>query len=75
MDNSRRFVYFYLNRNETEKIRQVVLAHIQYWKVANLQGYMGAPFADRSGGLISFVAASGRCKTCRIVEAQQPLGF
>ena len=62
MDTSRnnihRFLYFYFNRNEPEKIRQVVPAHVQYWKAANLHGYMGGPFADRTGGLISFVASS-----------------
>ena len=55
-NNIKRFVYFYFNRDEPEKIRQAVSAHIQYWKRANLKGYMGGPFADRTGGLISFVA-------------------
>jgi uncharacterized protein YciI len=31
---------------------------MEYWKTANIQGYMGGPFADRTGGLISFVASS-----------------
>ena len=53
-----RFVYFYFNRNEPERIRQVVPAHVAYWKSAGLAGYMGGPFADRSGGLISFSAGS-----------------
>ncbi len=57
-NNDRRFVYFYFNRTEPEKIRQAVPAHVQYWKTANLQGYMGGPFADRTGGLISFVASN-----------------
>lgn len=57
-NNTHRFLYFYFNRNEPEKIRQVVPAHVQYWKSANLNGYMGGPFADRTGGLISFVASS-----------------
>jgi uncharacterized protein YciI len=57
-NSTKRFVYFYLNRNESEKIRQVVPAHVQYWKTANLKGYMGGPFGDRTGGLISFVASS-----------------
>ena len=57
-NNNRRFVYFYFNRNAPEKIRQVVPAHIKYWKTANIQGYMGGPFADRTGGLISFVASN-----------------
>ena len=56
--SERRFLYFYFNRNEPDKIRQVVPAHVQYWKNANLQGYTGGPFADRTGGLIIFVAAS-----------------
>lgn len=66
-DNDRRFLYFYFNRNEPEKIRQVVPAHVQYWKSANLKGYMGGPFADRTGGLISFVASS-------LQEAEQIIG-
>jgi uncharacterized protein YciI len=55
-NNERRFVYFYFNRNEPKKVRQVVSAHIQYWNMANVKGYMGGPFGDRTGGLISFVA-------------------
>ena len=56
--NDRRFLYFYFNRNEPEKIRQVVPAHVQYWKQAKLDEYVGGPFTDRTGGLISFVASS-----------------
>jgi uncharacterized protein YciI len=51
------FVYLYFNRNEPEKIRWVVPAHVEYWKRANLKAYKGGPFADRTGGLISFVAS------------------
>ena len=62
MDNiknkDRRFLYFYFNRDEPERIGQIVPAHIQYWKAANLQGYMGGPFSDRTGGLISFLVSS-----------------
>lgn len=57
-NNEKRFVYFYFNRNEPEKIRQVVPAHVQYWKTANLKEYTGGPFGDHTGGLISFVAPS-----------------
>ena len=56
--NNRRFIYFYFNRNEPEKIREVVPAHVQYWKTADLKSYSGGPFADHSGGLISFAAQS-----------------
>lgn len=65
---ARRFVYFYLNRNEPEKIRQVVPSHVQYWKTANLQGYMGGPFGDRTGGLISFVASNLEEATAIILQ-------
>ena len=56
--NKRRFIYFYFNRNEPEKIREVVPAHVQYWKTAGLKSYSGGPFADHSGGLISFAASN-----------------
>lgn len=55
--NERRFLYFYFNRNKPEKVRQAVPTHVQYWKTANLRGYMGGPFADRTGGLIYFDAS------------------
>jgi len=67
-NNDRRFIYFYFNRNEPEKIRQMVPAHVQYWKMANLKGYMGGPFADRTGGLISFVASSLEEATAIILQ-------
>ena len=57
-NNDKSFIYFYFNRNEPEKIRQVVPAHVQYWKTANLKEYRGGPFRDRTGGLISFAAPS-----------------
>jgi len=57
-NNQKRFVYFYLNRNEPEKIQQVVPGHVEYWKTSNLEGYLGGPFSDRTGGLISFAASS-----------------
>jgi uncharacterized protein YciI len=56
--NDKRFVYLYFNRNEPEKIGRVVPAHVQYWKSANLIAYQGGPFADRTGGLITFMAPS-----------------
>jgi len=51
-----------------KKIRQMVPAHVQYWKMANLKGYMGGPFADRTGGLISFVASSLEEATAIILQ-------
>ena len=31
---------------------------MQYWKTAGLKEYLGSPFGDWAGGLISFGAAS-----------------
>jgi hypothetical protein len=45
-------------KNTPDRIRGIVPAHIAYWKNSNLQNYIGGPFADRSGGLISFEAPS-----------------
>ncbi len=54
----KRFAYFYFMKPEPDKIRQFVPAHIQYWKKCRLEGYLGGPFADRSGGLITFEATN-----------------
>jgi uncharacterized protein len=67
-NNHRRFLYFYFNRNQPEKIRKVVPAHVQYWQSKNPEGYMGGPFADRAGGLISFVASSMEEATALILQ-------
>jgi uncharacterized protein YciI len=52
----KRFVYFYFNTQDPHKVRQVVPAHVQYWKSAKLSGYSGGPFSDRTGGMISFLS-------------------
>jgi len=55
---AKQFAYFYLMRQEPDKIQSVVPLHVVYWKKSNLSGYMGGPFADKSGGLITFKAES-----------------
>lgn len=52
----KRFLYFYLMRNTPDAIRQLVPGHVQYWHSRDLPDYMGGPFADRTGGLITFAA-------------------
>jgi uncharacterized protein YciI len=54
----KRFVYFYFMKSFPDEIKEAAPSHVGYWKNCNLPGYMGGPFADRSGGLISFVAAN-----------------
>ena len=51
---SKKYAYFYFMKKEPEKIGQIVPQHIEYWQELNLTGYMGGPFSDRSGGLITF---------------------
>lgn len=53
---TRQFVFFYTMRKDAPGIREAVPEHVAYWKGARLEGYRGGPFADRSGGLITFVA-------------------
>ena len=55
---TKRFVYFYLMKSQPDRIRQTVPLHVEYWKSRHLQHYLGGPFADRTGGLISFDADS-----------------
>jgi uncharacterized protein YciI len=50
----KRFAYFYFMKNDPEKIAKNVAAHIKHWKRSALPDYLGGPFSDRSGGLISF---------------------
>lgn len=52
----KRPAYFYFMKNDPDRIRSVVPLHVEYWKGSGLEGYMGGPFADRSGGLITFEA-------------------
>ena len=67
-NRDKRFIYFYFNRHEPEKIGRVIPAHVRYWNTANLKEYMGGPFGDRTGGLISFVASSSEEATAIILK-------
>jgi len=54
-----RFLYFYLMRDAPDRVRAAAPKHTSYWWELQLRGYLGGPFADRSGGLITFEAESG----------------
>lgn len=41
-------------KNIPEKIVPIIPLHIEYWKKQNLENYLGGPFADKTGGLITF---------------------
>ena len=53
---SPRYAYFYLMGDEPDRVGATVLRHVAHWRGLQLPGYLGGPFADRSGGLISFSA-------------------
>ncbi len=54
----KKFAFIYFMKNEPEKIGPAIPLHIAYWKDLGLDGCMGGPFEDRSGGMITFLAKS-----------------
>jgi uncharacterized protein YciI len=50
------YAFFYFMKNDSEKIRDFIPEHVQYWKDRKPVNYAGGPFGDRSGGLILFEA-------------------
>jgi hypothetical protein len=55
-----RVLYFYLMRDAPDRVRGVAPEHVAYWHALGLRDYIGGPFADRSGGLITFEIASAK---------------
>jgi uncharacterized protein YciI len=51
-----RYAYFYLMKADPDAVRLVAPRHAAYWNKLQLAGYVGGPFADRTGGLIIFEA-------------------
>jgi len=49
-----RFAYHYLMKDAPDRVRAVAPEHADYWHGLALRGYLGGPFMDRSGGLITF---------------------
>lgn len=52
------FAYWYWMTNESTEIHETAPKHAAYWQRLALPHYLGGPFEDRTGGLISFEAAS-----------------
>jgi uncharacterized protein YciI len=50
------FLFFHLMTNNPDRVRRVAAQHSANWGEQALSGYLGGPFADRSGGLITFEA-------------------
>ncbi len=59
----KQYVFFYLMKNDPEKIRDIIPSHIKYWKDSKPINYSGGPFSDRSGGLILFEAENMEAAT------------
>ncbi|HEX6206811.1 MAG TPA: YciI family protein [Actinomycetota bacterium] len=55
-----RFAYTYLMKDEPERVRAAAPGHAAYWHDLGPPGYLGGPFGDRSGGLITFEAEDER---------------
>lgn len=53
-----RIAYFYLMRDEQDRVHAVAPDHAAYWRDLRVPGYVAGPLADRSGGLITFEAES-----------------
>ena len=53
-----RYAYLYFMQDEPDRVRAVAPQHTAYWQAIAAAGYLGGPFADRSGGLITFEANS-----------------
>ena len=53
-----RFAYLYFMQDEPDRVLAVAPQHVAYWQTIAAAGYLGGPFADRSGGLITFEANS-----------------
>ena len=51
-----RFLFFYLMVDTPDRVREAAPLHAAYWQQRAPRGYLGGPFADRSGGLITFEA-------------------
>jgi uncharacterized protein YciI len=53
-----KIVHYYSMRPDPDRVRMVAPEHAAYWAGLGLPAYLGGPFADRSGGLITFEADS-----------------
>jgi uncharacterized protein len=53
-----RIAYVYWMKDDPDRVRTVAPEHAAYWRDLALAGYLGGPFADRSGGLVTFEADS-----------------
>jgi uncharacterized protein YciI len=53
---SPRFAYLYFMKDDPDRVRATVGRHVAHWQELRLPGYLGGPFQDRTGGLVTFEA-------------------
>ena len=53
-----RVAYSYFMKDEPDRVRAVAPDHVAYWRGLAITGYLGGPFIDRPGGLITFEIGS-----------------
>jgi hypothetical protein len=53
-----RVLYLYWMKDDPDRVGTIAPEHASYWRELGLPEYLGGPFADRSGGLITFEADS-----------------
>ncbi len=56
---SPRYAYFYLMKDDPG-VGATVPRHVAHWHDLRLRDYLGGPFQDRSGGLITFESADAQ---------------
>ncbi len=56
---SPKFAYLYFMKDDPDGVRATVGRHVAHWQELRLSGYLGGPFEDRTGGLITFQAEDG----------------
>ena len=49
-----RCLYIDFMKDDPDRVAAVAPEHAAHWRELELREYLGGPFADRSGGLISF---------------------
>ena len=59
---SPRFAYIYFMRDDPDRVRAAVPKHVSHWHGLVLSGYVGSPFEDHTGGLITFDAEEDRAR-------------
>lgn len=49
-----RVLYLYWMKDDPDQVGAIAPRHASYWRELGLREYVGGPFGDRSGGLITF---------------------